>query len=72
MKTTGYRAMQAKMFADDLAAMIALSDARKAEDATARDRMRNDPELRAALAGEASRRGVEVDWAEYFRNARVN
>ena len=64
--------MQAKMFADDLAAMIALSDARKAEDATARDRMRNDPELRAALAGEASRRGVEVDWAEYFRNARVN
>ncbi len=56
----------------DLAACIALSDARKAENAAARARMLANPELTACLLADAKRRGhAEIDWADYFRNAGV-
>ena len=63
----------ARMLARDLRASLAVSDARKAENAAIRARMQNDAELRAALLAVARLRGEsEIDWPEYFRNARVN
>lgn len=60
----------ARMFARDLTAMLALSDARKAENAAARARCKANPELCATLLEQAERRGqTEIDWSAYFRNA---
>ena len=61
------------MFARDLRVSLAISDARKAENAAIRARMQNDAELRSALLEAAHRRGEsEINWPEYFRNVRVN
>jgi hypothetical protein len=61
------------MFAADLAAMLALSDARKAENAAARERCKANAELCAVLLADAARRGQsEIDWAEYFRNVGLS
>lgn len=47
-------------------------DSRRRENADARDRLRNDPQLVALLQAEAGRRGaLEIDWDEYFRNAGI-
>lgn len=63
----------ARMFARDLRASLAISDARKAENAAIRTRMQGDAELRAVLLATAQRRGEsEINWPEYFRNVRVN
>lgn len=60
-------------FARDLARYTALNDARRAEDAAARARMQANPELCSALLADARRRGQsEINWPEYFRNARVS
>ena len=64
--------MTKQMFARDLAACLALSDARRAEDAARRAAAQANPELCAELLAAATRRGAAViDWAEYFRNARM-
>lgn len=55
--------------ARDLRASLAISDARKAENAAWRLRMQNNPEICAALLESAQRRGESrINWAEYFRN----
>jgi hypothetical protein len=59
------------MLARDLLAMLAIADARKAENAAARASMLADLELRAALRAEAERRGEAVDWNGYFSRAGV-
>lgn len=59
-------------FAADFAACLALSDARKAEDAKRRAAAQANPELCAALLADAQRRGEPgINWPEYFRNARM-
>ena len=64
--------IKARMFQDDLRAMLELSDARKLDLAASRERAQNNPDLVACLLGEARRRGQnEIDWPEYFRNARM-
>jgi hypothetical protein len=61
-----------RMFARDVNAMLALSDARKAEDAERRARAQANPELCAALLAQAKQAGRDqIDWPEYFRNARM-
>lgn len=56
-------------FGNDLAACIRLADASKAENAAARERIRNNAELVAHLEAAAQRRGeLGINWAEYFRN----
>ncbi|MBK6616321.1 hypothetical protein [Ottowia sp.] len=61
------------MFAADLTAAVALEDARKAENAEARARAQGNAALVAELTARAKRRGqAEIDWPEYFRNARIN
>lgn len=58
---------------EDLAACLALRDARARENAQARDRARSNPALAAALIADAQRRGLsEIDWADYFRNVDIN
>lgn len=65
--------MRGAAFAADLRACLALQDAQAAENAAARDRALANPELAALLLADANRRGLaEVDWTEYFRNARIN
>lgn len=60
-------------FAADLRHMVALQDARKAENAQARARARGNSELCAILLADAQRRGLsEIDRVEYFRNARIS
>lgn len=67
------QSFKARMRARDLAACIALSDARKAELAAARARCQANPELCALLLSEARQRGESgIDWPEYFRNVRLN
>jgi len=59
-----------RLFASDLAACIALADARKAENVARRASAQGDAELCAALLAIAQRRGEsEINWPEYFRNA---
>ena len=58
--------VRSRFFARDLAAMLRLSDARKAENAEARRACLN-AELRTLLASLAARRGVPLDWEAYFR-----
>lgn len=66
------RRIMARMFEDDYRAMLVISDARKRDLAAQRERAKNDPELVAHLLEEARRRGrTEIDWPEYFRNARM-
>jgi len=56
-------------FARDLAAMLALSDARKADVRARQASCKANPELTAALLAQAQRSGQrEIDWPEYFRN----
>lgn len=56
-------------FIRDYRATLALSDARKAESAAARERCKANRELVAHLTAEATRRGeAAIAWAEYFRN----
>lgn len=53
----------------DYAAMLALSDARKLENAAVHARCMADTELQAILLADARRRGRnKIDWVEYFRN----
>ena len=60
----------ARMFARDVAACLALSDARKRENAARRAAAQASAPLVAALQADAERRGrAEIDWQEYFRNA---
>jgi hypothetical protein len=61
-------------FARDLRASLALSDARKAENAAARARARGKSELVAELERDSERRGFrgQIDWADYFRNAWIS
>ena len=69
---TKHTAFERNMFARDLAACLALSDARKAENAEARERMRANSELADALLTDAIRRGdVAIDWDSYFRTMGV-
>lgn len=66
------RRIKARMFEDDCRSMLALSDARKRDLAAQRERAKNDPGLVAHLLEDARRRGQsEIDWPEYFRNARM-
>lgn len=62
-----------RMFAADLAACIALNDARKAENAAARSRAQSNPQLVADLTEQAAQRGeAAIDWQDYFRNVGIN
>jgi len=61
----------ARFFARDLAVMIALSDARKAENEAARARCKANAALVAELESHASRRGKALDWDDYFRNIGI-
>lgn len=59
--------------AADLQACLALRDAEAAANARARQVARSNPELVAHLEADAKRRGLrEVDWSDYYRNARIN
>ena len=63
----------AKMFAQDLKASIQIRDKRAADNAAARARCQNDPQLCAILLADAKRRGQSgIDWPEYFRNIDIN
>jgi hypothetical protein len=62
--------MQRNMFRSDLAASVAISQARKLENAERRAAAQANPELCAELLKQAQRRGqAGIDWPEYFRNA---
>lgn len=64
--------LKANLFARDLAFCLALSDARKRENAQARCEAQSNRELCVMLLAEAKRRGQsEIDWVEYFRNAGI-
>lgn len=57
----------------DYAALLALSDARRAENAAARARCLRDAELVRVLQADAERRGLAaIDWADYFRNLGIS
>ena len=65
-------AFERRTFARDLRACLALSDARKAENAAIRERLQQNPALRALLREEAERRGEpEIDWTGYFSRLGV-
>ena len=69
----GKATVRAKLTAADYAACLALSNARKAENAAARSRAKGNAELCAVLFADARRRGLsEIDWSEYFRNAGLS
>jgi hypothetical protein len=55
----------------DLKAMLALSDARKRENAESRLHCKQNASLVAHLTAEAVRRGVPLDWDDYFRQIGV-
>ncbi len=56
-----------RMTARDYRAMLALSDARKADNASARARTQGNAEVRAQLEADAERRGeTSIDWSGYF------
>lgn len=68
--TVRRRAIRARIFERDWRACLALSDARRAELAAARERAQASPGLCAELLAQAQRRGQSgIDWPEYFRNA---
>lgn len=69
---TAKNSIQQRLFANDLAAMLALADARKAENAAARARCMANRELEATLRAEAERRGEIFSWSVYFRNIGIN
>lgn len=62
-----------RTFSRDLAACLALSDQRRAENAAARARVQGNPRIVAELRADAQRRGHggAIDWADYFRNAGI-
>lgn len=62
-----------RTFSRDLAACLALSDQRRAENAAALSRVQGNAELVSHLAAGAQRRGQggAIDWADYFRNAWI-
>lgn len=61
-----------RLFASDLRASLAISDARKAENVATRKRMQGNVELREVLLNSARLRGeLEIDWPAYFRNLGV-
>lgn len=61
-----------RMATNDLRACLVLYDARKAENATARERMQSNTELCAHLLAEAQRRGESaIDWTVYFSQLLV-
>lgn len=60
-------------FLADLRACLAARDQRARENAAARQRCRDNPELGALLAADARRRGLPaVDWQDYFRQIGIN
>lgn len=61
--------MQRNILAD-IAVSVALSQARKQENAARRAAAQANPELVACLLERSKQRGQsEIDWPEYFRNA---
>jgi len=57
-------------FAADYAAMLAISDQRKADNKAAQVRAMQNPELCAELLAQASRRGESgINWRCYFQNS---
>lgn len=54
--------------ARDLRAMLAISDARKAEDAATKARMRANVSLEATLRAQYARQGRVFSWEKYFTN----
>ena len=67
------REFMARQFERDLRAMIALQQARKAENAKARAACLANVELCQCLLADAKRRGqAAIDWPEYFRNLDIN
>lgn len=72
MQTRAIEHVTKRILARDFAATLAISDARKAENAAARTRAQMNTELCAVLLADAQRRGQKViAWAEYFRNNRI-
>ena len=60
-------------FGRDVRFLLALSDARKRENAERRAACQSDASLCAVLLDDAKRRGqTDIDWAEYFRNAGIS
>lgn len=60
-----------RLFANDLRAMLALTDARKAENAARRAACMADKGLESLLRSEAERRGEVFSWVAYFRDAGI-
>jgi len=59
-------------FAADYAAMLAISDRRKADNKAAQVRAMQNPELCAELLAQASRRGESsINWRGYFQNSGI-
>lgn len=53
--------------------MIAMSDARKAQNAEWRNRCLANEQLKIALLADAKRMGLaEINWPEYFRNLGIS
>lgn len=59
-------------FAADYAAMLAISDQRKADNKAAQVRAMQNHELCAELLAQASRRGEPgINWRGYFQNSGI-